>query len=164
MTSRRILEKDWQSMSRSRWNSTATPVSCPQAHSPMYGIVYWQARSWIERQRSLLWQWFLLLLIHQQCLLMSSSSVLSADSITETEMISKLGHCSQKESTRAMFLVRRIWKTSGDERPSSLSQTVAVTCPNCVSDVRVLHAILSAPRFRGHFDKYMSSSLVKVSL
>ena len=155
MTSRRILEKDCQSMSRSRGNSITTPVSCPKANSPVYGIVYRQAGSWIGRQRSLLQQWFLLLLIRQQCLLFRSASGLSANSITETEMISKLGHYSEEESSRGIFLLRRIWKTSETKCLAPYLPTLAVTCAeSCIQC-----SLLPGFWFLGHSDEIISSNL-----
>lgn len=143
-------------MSRSRGNSITTPVSCPKANSPVYGIVYRQAGSWIGRQRSLLQQWFLLLLIHQQCLLIFSPFGLSANSIAETEMISKLGHCSEEESPRGMFLLRRIWNTSETKSLAPYLPTLAVTC----AEFCMQYSLLPEFWFLGHIDEIVSSNLV----
>lgn len=101
-------------------------------------------------------QWFLLLLIRQQCLLVISPSDLSANSIAETEMISRLGHCSEEELSRGMFLQRRIWKTSETKCLVPYLSTLAVTCAEFCMQCSLLPGFW----FLGHSDEIISSDLV----
>lgn len=142
-------------MSRLRGNSITTPVSCPNPNSPVYSIEYRQAGSWIGRQRWHLQQWFVLLLISQQRLLVFSAHGSSADSVAETEMISKLGHYSEKESSRGMFLLGRVWNTSETKCLAPYLPTLAVTCAESCMQCSLLPTLW----FLRHSGEIMSSKI-----